>query len=697
MTSRTWCRDSYLQKVADLTIVKKTSITKRIHHSDIYRARFQKNVNLQRYNPTATKYVKSLASANHRFDSHAKPFARCCVFFDALVMTAQQLQDERKGKAEGRDATNFLQELNPEFVLTLGLLADAGCENLALVRFFDDETFDKSKQSHEIPKFLNRIKWLFVDQGCLKVGYTALMLQHLQRARTIWVGSGVDAEARTLGGRGKITAENIKSALQRLVNWTVLAEAVLHAEFPGFDALSSFAVFNMDAKKLKDVTDNAQWDTHVHRLAQLCSVDADELSDQIRDHLPIAFRFAKQQCDTMASWRQAVEATQRVRTTAKAHPSAALSCALVRFAAYQGSTSGVERLFSKGHVTAGLCRTDLSEDLILDEVHIICDNEDHEAAKWAADAQKIWRDVYKTARGSGSGDGDRPRRIDFGVPKKAVYEDGKTSLANFERQRQALVEKMSLNRSPSSVVAAPVVGTDGWTVAHAGEIAFQKSKRLARFLEAGCEGRLLEKELTPKMRRALELYKIYQQKVADEYQVRKNKERREQAPPIAPLLDGKRAYVDTGVGIDNNKRELAKLRTAGMTRTLCREDAEVFVVHDVVHMGQRNTWCLALGGGIACDLEYMASAGSKGRCLTYSAAGRVRRDVFMSPGFLRTHPTLAQILIARTKHPSGKWVWHVDKASFRSVAATKHRQKRFAEVVAFLLDSEVASQDLHSS
>ena len=101
---------------------------KRIQHSDIYRARFQKNVKLLRYNATSTTYVKQLSSSNHRFDSHSLPFSRGVVFWLALVRTAQQMQDERKGKEEGHDARRFLTLVTEEFAISFAMLADAGAE-----------------------------------------------------------------------------------------------------------------------------------------------------------------------------------------------------------------------------------------------------------------------------------------------------------------------------------------------------------------------------------------------------------------------------------------------------------------------------------------------------------------------------------------------------------------------------------------
>ena len=49
---------------------------KRIQHSDVYRARFQKNIKLQRYSRECAANMKKLSSANHRFDRRWAEFKK---------------------------------------------------------------------------------------------------------------------------------------------------------------------------------------------------------------------------------------------------------------------------------------------------------------------------------------------------------------------------------------------------------------------------------------------------------------------------------------------------------------------------------------------------------------------------------------------------------------------------------------------
>ena len=46
-----------------------------------------------------------------------------------------------------------------------------------------------------------------------------------------------------------------------------------------------------------------------------------------------------------------------------------------------------------------------------------------------------------------------------------------------------------------------------------------------------------------------------------------------------------------------------------------RESAYAFVVKDVAALGQRISWCLALGGGTACTVDYILSGMEQGNAI----------------------------------------------------------------------------------
>ena len=129
-----------------------------------------------------------MSLALHCFDSTAKPFTRCVVFFEAVLATAQSIADERKHQTEGKEAAAFLASVSVEECLTLGLLADAGEESLVLTRYLDSEQYEKATLQVELCNFLARIKSLFVKKQCwqIETSYSRLMLTFLMEPRTLF-------------------------------------------------------------------------------------------------------------------------------------------------------------------------------------------------------------------------------------------------------------------------------------------------------------------------------------------------------------------------------------------------------------------------------------------------------------------------------------------------------------------------------
>ena len=76
-------------------------------------------------NPTTARDVLDISCAKHRFESLSKPLGRGVIYWQALVITAQQILDERGlSEAAGRSAAEFLLLANEEVMITLAMLAD---------------------------------------------------------------------------------------------------------------------------------------------------------------------------------------------------------------------------------------------------------------------------------------------------------------------------------------------------------------------------------------------------------------------------------------------------------------------------------------------------------------------------------------------------------------------------------------------
>lgn len=210
--SRTWICDPFLHKLAQQVVLGKGSMAQLIQHSDLFRNRYRRHTQMIENNPVFKARLKSLSAAKHRFDSLQKPFGRSCLTFEAMLTTAQELHEERRTETAGRNAKEFLQlMMQEEAVISLGMMADAGDEAGILIRYLDQESFDKKTLAAECFNFLERVAALFEHKVCKQTGYTAHMIACLQKQKVLFI----DRKPYCLGGlsRGSKRAEACCSKL----------------------------------------------------------------------------------------------------------------------------------------------------------------------------------------------------------------------------------------------------------------------------------------------------------------------------------------------------------------------------------------------------------------------------------------------------------------------------------------------------
>ena len=198
--SRTWNCDPFLNKVAQQAVVEKGSMAQLIQHSDLFRNRYRRHVQSMEDNPVYKARLKSLSAAKHRFDSLQKPFGRSCLTFEAILTVAQELHEERRTEAAGKHAKEYLKlMMDEEAVICLGMMSDAGDEAITFIRYLDKEDFDKKGLAAECSSFLARITALFDHKACLVTGYTAHMIECLQKQHLLFI----DRKPHALGGKSR--------------------------------------------------------------------------------------------------------------------------------------------------------------------------------------------------------------------------------------------------------------------------------------------------------------------------------------------------------------------------------------------------------------------------------------------------------------------------------------------------------------
>ncbi len=275
--------DPYLHQIVDTVIVGQGAMAKRVKYSQTFKlvhADFVKALD----SPLVRTRIKDLQSAPHRFESHSKPLGRTVLWFWALLSTAQVMFQTRAPSTDyHKSARSFLELASNDMVPTLGLLADAAAENLALVRVFDVEAFDKCAARRAVDQFLTNVSFLFLDphRGCLTTkSFTSFALQLLQERECTFV---VGNDARSIGGAvGQATLDR---CFARMRAWVLVARVPLQAEFPAFEIMGTFEMFALS----HDVPVELMRE-HAKRLSQLLSIPARALQNQIEKVKPLALQ-----------------------------------------------------------------------------------------------------------------------------------------------------------------------------------------------------------------------------------------------------------------------------------------------------------------------------------------------------------------------------------------------------------------------
>ena len=67
LTSRSWCCDPYLSRIADQVVRAPTSVVQLVRNSEVWRRRYSRNVRDLQHNPIWKVAIRGLNAALHRF------------------------------------------------------------------------------------------------------------------------------------------------------------------------------------------------------------------------------------------------------------------------------------------------------------------------------------------------------------------------------------------------------------------------------------------------------------------------------------------------------------------------------------------------------------------------------------------------------------------------------------------------------
>jgi len=113
----------------------KNSLAKAIRYTRVFQDLIAHHQRERRTDP-AQPIIKNLAFAKQRFDSLAKPLARLVQHFDsALDVVTDILRERGRASPEHINAARFVDILDSEAMLQMGMLADCAELCLELTRF----------------------------------------------------------------------------------------------------------------------------------------------------------------------------------------------------------------------------------------------------------------------------------------------------------------------------------------------------------------------------------------------------------------------------------------------------------------------------------------------------------------------------------------------------------------------------------
>ena len=402
--------DAYLTETIQRTIFGKQSVVQQIQHSTWFSGRFNALIQDLADSPIASTAarIRSLSAAKHRFRSRQTPLSRAVLFMEALLAGSVEAAYTRQGRAEGTSAALWLEWIDAERLLTLGLLADSGDEGSQLIDFFDSEAYDISEVSDRCSRFVHHIDHLFVQGHCLEQGYTQFMVEFLSSPRVLrWHNHAKVLECAS--------ADTITRCLNRMRCWVALAIATIKAEFPGWHVLQAFRVFGCQPETRSAVgNQSSQVKEPLTILAKVFGVDPMQLQQEYSDVLPLAQHIARSdRVSNVDAWTRALKKLQTSQwQVRKSHPVGAILPVFNRYAAWQGcSTSGQERTHAKQQVLLSKQRRSMGNLRERDETKLYTDLEEKDLPTIIAIARTIWSRTCGVPRQPSQS------RIDAGVPK----------------------------------------------------------------------------------------------------------------------------------------------------------------------------------------------------------------------------------------------------------------------------------------
>lgn len=224
---------------------------------------------------------------------------------------------------------------------------------------------------------------------------------------------------------------------------------------------------------------------------------------------------------------------------------------------------------------------------------------------------------------------------------------------------------------------------------------FQLEKSQKRIMVALESGAMKPEDMSPEEAARVAQYMQDESKLDHQYFLDKARQRKRRQPPVRMDLRGQHVFVDEASVPDQQARAIRlKARRSGMHTCQDRMAATVFVVEDLASIGQRNTLCAGMIGGLVCTPCFLESLGSAGASIKFKSAIAKKRIVHATAAFIAGHPMIYNLISTLSHTNDSKWRWIADKNEFvaltRRLRASGQAQANF---MAFAMPNEKGNQD----
>ena len=185
----------------------------------------------------------------------------------------------------------------------------------------------------------------------------------------------------------------------------------------------------------------------------------------------------------------------------------------------------------------------MSDQFENDELKLICDEGEVPDDVLAAEAPKIWAEIYGTPRASPA----QPR-VDTGVPRRGVKRKGEQ--AWISERRKSVREQVASTTTQSYLASGSTAGAIKHKFKHMNikEAVFQKAKRLKHKFQAILDGSIDASQVSTQELQDVVKYALTLAKNSKKLQMDTNKRERIVNPVSLDIdINGKHVYYDIGV------------------------------------------------------------------------------------------------------------------------------------------------------